>query len=149
MKKILVLGVGSTFGADNIGEIVIKKLKKRVFCQGVAFDYLDRPGFHLIERMKAYEIVHLIDAMQSDKPFGYVHRIENLNVLERSQQTLSSHGYGIAQVLALADVMDLLPKKLVIHGIEINMTDRCVSPKIISSCERLVENIRQELDETL
>lgn len=75
MNKIQVLGIGSPVGLDCVGELVIEKLKSKLmqatFRDQVDLNYYDRPGFYLLELMRDKEIIHLINAIISDKPFGY------------------------------------------------------------------------------
>jgi hydrogenase maturation protease len=149
MKSIRILGVGSFFGADQIGLLVIKRIKAKILSHPISeiidVEYYDRPGFHLIELVKDAKEIHLIDAMLSGKDEGFIHRHTDISIFESLDQSFSSHGYGLAEALQLAKSLDSLPEKLVIHGIEISK-ENVITPRILNACDMLAENIVTELN---
>jgi hydrogenase maturation protease len=143
-NKIKIIGIGSPFGLDQIGKIMIDKLQAELPQQeNVELVYLDRPGYYLLEHIRDSKTVHLIDAIQSDKPLGYIHRYEYPNIDFKSQQLISSHACDLKQVLQLAEALGYSPKKLIIHGVEIGSEDKiCLDNfTITSACEKLTSAI--------
>ena len=116
MNHARILGVGSPSGDDQAGWLVIDALA------GLANDFdlrkLDRPGAGLIELLDGMERVILIDAMHSGAAVGTIRRFDRHD-WPGYAHGLSSHGFGVAEALALADALDTLPVELTLHGIEI------------------------------
>lgn len=146
MKKIGIIGVGSPFGGDQISYHVIQLLKQNCQLKRIHLHYYDRPGFHLLEAIKDFKIVHLIDAVKSEKPIGSIHRYEAFEIFQNSP-LLSTHGLGAQEVLQLGKILDCLPEKIIIHGIEIDNDKRmdCLSNDILNQCDKLVAQITGEL----
>lgn len=114
-----MIGVGSPFGEDYIAYRVIKSLKQDPTLK-IHLGYYDRPYWHLLEYMKPFDTVHLVDAIISHQAPGTLHRYEHIHAFQANQQSLSSHGWGLADTLLLGEALDQLPSKLIIHGIEID-----------------------------
>lgn len=75
---------------------------------------------------------------------GFIHRYTDINVFKSFDKAFSSHGYGVAEALRLAEAINGLPKKVVIHGIEIG-EEEILTPQIIKACDQLADNIIGEL----
>lgn len=152
MKIIGIVGVGSPFGSDAIGQRVIGLLQKRIELQGqyrdqIVLDYYDRPGPYLLEIMKDFYTVHLIDAIVSNQPIGTLHRYENIEAFQKDHQLLSSHGFGLAETLALGEILECLPDKVIIHGIEVGLKIKAddISEEIIKASQLLANIIFKEI----
>lgn len=145
--KVGVVGVGSPFGADNVGQRVIALLKQSSKSKAFKIEYFDRPGMHLLDYVKNFNALHLVDAIISEKPVGTIHRYEGIEVLQESNQQLSSHGFGVAEVLLLGEALECLPKEIIIHGIEIDKESlkNTISNTINNVCETLAKKIEMEL----
>jgi hydrogenase maturation protease len=119
-----VVGIGSPFGADNLGQRAIDALRQPlsdlVLSNKIQLTYYDRPGLALLEYLKPFDTVHLIDAVVSGASAGTIHRFENVTDFQQSCQVVSTHDFGLAQALALGNVLGYLPNKLIIHGFEID-----------------------------
>lgn len=124
MNKTVVIGVGSPFGDDNIAQEVIAQLLQAqadgLIDKAFHIVYQDRPGYALLELIQGYQTVYIIDAMVSDKPVGFIHYYDSLSHFQQAQNALSSHNMGVAEVLALGEVLGMLPEKLHFYGVEIN-----------------------------
>lgn len=140
VSKTAVIGVGSPFGEDNIAYRVIESLKQDRTVK-IHLDYYDRPYWHLLECMKPFDTVHLVDAIVSHQPPGTLHRYEDIHAFQVNQQSLSSHGWGLADTLLLGEALGQLPSKLIIHGIEIALN---VSQGEIAHLD-LVTQIKREI----
>lgn len=143
MAEIAIIGVGSPFGADNVGETVIGELRSKFSsCDQVELAYYDRPGIYLLECIKKFKTVHLVDAVLSQRPVGTLYRFEGFAELKASKSLFSSHSLGVAEVLALGEAMGLLPQTLIIHGVEVHVEN---SVDIISACQTLAYKIAHEI----
>lgn len=114
-----VIGIGSPFGGDAAGLHAIDLLRDEheLFPAGTELLALDRPGSNLIPLLETARHVILIDAMQSGQPAGTVQQLELKQLLAEASLP-SSHNIGVAESLALADALGVLPKQLTIIGIE-------------------------------
>jgi hydrogenase maturation protease len=120
VSSLLVVGVGSPFGADTLGWEVIDALRRRRVGKAgwvVELTTADRPGIHLLELLRGRDAAVLIDAMFSGAEPGTV------RLLERSElarcQRYSSHALGVAEVLNLGEKLQALPPVLRLIGVEV------------------------------
>ena len=120
MSGVLILGVGSPSGDDQAGWLVVDALNDLGIgaIAGVKLEKLDRPGARLVARLEAAEHVALIDAMQSGESVGSIRRFDQRD-WPRYRGGLSSHGFGVADALALARELGSLPRRLDLYGIEV------------------------------
>jgi len=69
-------------------------------------------------RPLAAELVEAIDAVRCGKPPGTIVKIEGDEVPAIFRKKISPHQLGISDLLAVARLTDMLPKKVVLFGIE-------------------------------
>ncbi|HEY0635062.1 MAG TPA: hydrogenase maturation protease [Gammaproteobacteria bacterium] len=119
---VAIIGVGSPLGGDRLGWLAVDALQGRVLAQRFAHLHLtfvrsDRPGALLLEQLRKVDAAVIIDAMHAGLPPGTLRNILP-EQLGRESLLLSSHGFGVAEALALAAVLGELPERLTIFGIE-------------------------------
>lgn len=123
MIELLVLGVGSPFGDDQLGWCAAQLLQKRAelqpFSTRLKIDWSDRPGLRLLELMKEADTVFLIDAIKTGAPIGTIHRFVNKEIHGLSSE-LSSHSFGVLETLQLGFSLNSLPPKVLLYGLEID-----------------------------
>lgn len=121
--KTAIIGIGSPFDDDMAGWDAVDVLadeawvKTRLQAGTLVLQKLDRPGMCLLEHLHGYEHVILIDAVVSPRHSpGMILKLapEELAQLEAP---LSSHGFGVAEALAMAETLGVLPKRLEIWGV--------------------------------
>ena len=122
MNPVRVLGIGSPFAGDDLGWRLAEALERvgllRSFSTGmVHINLCDRPGCLLLPAMRGAHLAILLDAMRSGAQPGTVRRLDMLE-LDESTGLLSSHGFGVAEALALGRVLGDLPPRVLIYGIE-------------------------------
>lgn len=147
-----VVGVGSPFGDDQLGWRVAELLKKeiklhRYLGESLDIQICDRPGLALVNLMKNVKNFYIIDALQTKQnPIGHLYRI-NGESIKTDDGFLSTHGFGIAQALALAKALNQLPGQIIIYGIEINEGEKkfTLSLPIKNACQELAQQIMQEI----
>jgi hydrogenase maturation protease len=122
-----IIGIGSPFGADQLGWRAIDLLQETGLsdCELIK---LDRPGSQLIHYLADAQNVVLIDAVAGDQPPGTVMRLQRDELSLAACQT-SSHGFGVAEALQMAAQLDLLPKHLLLIGVQIG-ADLQVMPEL-------------------
>ena len=115
-----IIGIGSPFGADRLGWQAIDLLAGASL-PATELLKLDRPGSELIRYLAGVDEVVIIDAVQSGGC-----RPGTVLALARSDLAClpalnSSHGFGVAEALALAERLDALPARIRLLGIEAGM----------------------------
>jgi hydrogenase maturation protease len=122
-----IIGVGSPFGADQLGWRAIDLLREAALpdCKLIK---LDRPGSQLIRYLEDAQDVVLIDAVQVDQQPGRAIRLERTALSLAACQT-SSHGFGVAEALEMAAQLGYLPERLLLIGIQIG-ADLSIIPEL-------------------
>jgi hydrogenase maturation protease len=117
-----VIGIGSPFGADDVGWRIVKSLRNSsrlsAFSSQLTFEQSDRPGASLLAMLEDKEDVVLIDAMVSGATPGTVKLFHPDEIAEATGLT-SSHGFGVRDALMLGKILGLLPARLQVVGVEI------------------------------
>ena len=155
MSLVRVIGVGSPFQDDRVGFNVIQLLQhsERLPLNEstkIQLHYADRPGVRLLELMQGAETVILIDAVKSDKTIGALYCV-TAEQLAESDVPYSSHALGVAEVLKMGKVLELLPPHILIYGISIGETaiDFELSQVMQQLLQQLVELIEQKVNSVL
>lgn len=152
----LVLGVGSPLrGDDGVGIQVVEMLKERDLPGDVLLLDAGTPGLGIVNQLQEFtqvggEQVMIIDAASMGEKPGVWRRFSPEEVkLIASGEHLSLHQMDLADSLALADALGVLPEKIVIYGIEPACTDweMGLSPEVSAGVPELVKNILCELEE--
>ncbi len=144
---IKIIGVGSPFGEDQAGWKVIEILLQFVSTQsGLEMTSYDRPGVRLLSYMQNAECVYLIDAVKSGFTPGYIHRLEDKKI-DDFQVKLSTHDLGVIQTLQMGCALNILPKKIILYGIEINEDDNngLISCVVQEAIQLVSDKIKTEL----
>ncbi|RKX92256.1 MAG: hypothetical protein DRP59_05895 [Spirochaetes bacterium] len=112
----LILGVGNPLRRDDgIGITVVKKLQE---LKKAGTSPLSRvviidggtDGLGLMEFLKVYKNVILIDAVEMGLPPGTVKQFTpNEAVFKIKEDSLSTHGFGIAELITLSRELGIIP----------------------------------------
>lgn len=124
MKPVSIIGIGSPFGVDRLGWDAVYQLKEYLIkqaidCESISFVTLDRPGISLIDYMDGIDNVILIDALNAGGKPGRALRLK-FDQIDPTQSLNSTHGFGVAETLSLARILNRLPDKLVLIGMVIS-----------------------------
>jgi len=151
--RLKVIGVGNEWrGDDAVGLLVARRLKK---------DQLPRVQIAesratvtaVQEAWKDAAGVIVVDAVVSGGPPGAIYRFNahGAGVPVQLSRSLSSHGWGVAEALALGNVFQELPPWLIIYGIEGKNfgPGQEVSPEVAAAIPELVRRIEREIQEWL
>lgn len=120
MTQGALIGVGSPFGADSVAWDIIDRIELVLpieVSRGIQCQRLDRPGPALLNHLRDCEWAIVVDAVQDGVAPGRVIPVaeQDLNVESR---TLSTHGLGLAQTLALGRQLGNMPQ-LHVLGVEV------------------------------
>ena len=148
--KVLVLGVGNPILSDDgVGIHVARELKKRSI-PGVDVEELAASGLELLDVVRGYDKVVIIDAIQTTKGKpGELYILEEKD-FEKSIHGSSPHGINIATALALGRklVPKEMPKEVVFFAFEaedlVNVSEK-LTPKVAKALPRIVEQVEREL----
>ncbi|HMA30432.1 MAG TPA: hydrogenase maturation protease [Casimicrobiaceae bacterium] len=122
-----ILGIGSPAGDDRAGwaaaEAVRASAWYRSRADSVEVACLDRPGLALLAAMQGATRVVLIDAFRSGAAPGTVRRLDLDRIAMQETGRVSSHGFGLAEALALGHALGVLPPRLTLFGVEAGEAD--------------------------
>lgn len=146
--KTVVLGLGNLLLQDEgVGVRAIERLQARddipedvVLLDGGTL------GMELLVYFEGINKLVIIDAMEMDEPPGTLLRLENDQIPAAISMKLSPHQAGLAELLSLAQLQDLLPEEIILWGIQPGQieTGLELSPEISEKLETLVQKVIQE-----
>ena len=151
--KTLVLGMGNTILCDDgVGIYVVQEVAKQFQRDDVDFAEASVGGMRLLEVLKGYERVIMVDAIQTrDGKPGDVYRL-NPNDLLVSLHAGSSHDLSLPGAMALGRGLGVtLPadEDFVIIAIEVEdvltFSEEC-TPAVAAAIPRAVETVLAELE---
>jgi hydrogenase maturation protease len=119
MTRVLVVGVGNPdCGDDGVGPYVAGEVAARAL-EGVRTMLAPADGLTLLDAWDAVPHVVIVDAAVSGGAPGAVHEIDAAAApLPGTLRQVSSHGFGVVEVVELARALGRLPARVTIFGIE-------------------------------
>lgn len=138
---IRVIGLGSPWGDDQAGWRAAESLRGMFDEEYVEIKLLDCPGPSLLEHWRAEDSVLLLDAVSSKSEVGLIYNLEGEDIIYYTAPSLSSHGFGLAEAVALATGLDALPQRLCLLGLEIGdpHNTMALSPQAEGSIAKLTK----------
>ena len=118
MPGTKIICIGSPFGDDQFGAWAYEQLRPVIDPSAAQLLYLDRPGTRLIAELDGVDDLILIDAVKSGAAIGSVLRLEGAEVFRHLARHTSTHGFGVADALQLAQQLGQLPQSMVLLGVE-------------------------------
>jgi hydrogenase maturation protease len=148
--RVHIIGVGSPFGDDRLGWVAAESLQRSPVLNGlepgrIVISVLDRPGAMLLALWDEADHVILMDGVRSGAVPGTRHRFTARDVTD-TRIPATSHGFGIAAALQLAQVLENLPDRLMLRGIEMDVccTGFTLSAAVIAAMPVFVREIEEE-----
>lgn len=116
----IVVGVGSSMrGDDGLGPRAIELLGERLDSEpSVELRAVDGDPARMIEAWRGRAVAIVVDAVRTGAPPGTVHRIDHGSAGLVAGRAASTHSGGVAEAIALATQLDLMPQRLVVLGVE-------------------------------
>ena len=147
--RLKVIGVGNEWrGDDAVGLLVARRLKEDQLPQ-VEIAECRGTLTAVREAWKDAAGVIVVDAVVSGGPPGTIHRFDahGAGVPVELSRSPSSHGWGVAEALALGKVFQELPPWLIIYGIEGQNfgPGQEVSQEVDAAIPEAVRRIRREI----
>jgi len=159
-QTILVLGIGNSLcGDDGIGEKVVEELQMHQLPSNISVIHAGLPGWSLPSWFEGWQTVIMVDAMDMGEIPGTWRKIQlrsavknflagdnSIRFMQKSD-ILSLHQPDLANGLALAEALDLLPTNLILYGIQPKTIEvgSSLSEAVHQSLPELVENILNDL----
>jgi hydrogenase maturation protease len=132
LAPVRVIGVGSPFGADALGLEAARRLAADT-PPGAEVIAVDRPGERLLDLFAGAAAVILIDAARaagSDGDPGTVHDLDLEAVADAGARPFSSHGFGVAETIALARALGRLPPRGRVLAVEVDPSGTASDPAL-------------------
>jgi len=148
-NSTLVLGVGNPFRRDDgVGPAVIARLQSDERLKGV--DVLDGgiDGLALMDYMQGYQKVLIVDAVNMGANPGEFRLFSPQEAtLSITADALSTHGFGVAEVIALMDKLDIQVdmRILGIQAKDVTFGEG-FSPEISARLDDILELVRKEVN---
>ncbi len=139
-----IIGCGNRErGDDGVGILVAERLRE---C-GLKADMRIGETASLIEDWNGADDVIVIDTVITGAPVGTVQAWDGQQPLALTTATASTHGLGVAEAIALARVLNRLPTRLRVYGVEGRRFQRGaeMSPEVQRGVEEVVRRIISDL----
>jgi hydrogenase maturation protease len=147
-KNILIIGIGNEFRSDDgAGIICARKLKEKLNSNTRVIEN-DGDGASLMESWKGFNKVILIDSVSLGLKPGTIHKIDAAKTeFPKETSVHSSHLFSVAEAIETSRVLNKLPEKLVVYGIEGKSYElgNKTSEEVNSAIEKLVTKIQKEI----
>jgi hydrogenase maturation protease len=140
---MLVIGCGNRLrGDDAAGILTAERLREL----GVPAQICGGEATALIETWEGAQDVIVIDAVVTGVLPGTLHIWDGRQPLPSCFSVASTHGLGVAEAIQLARVLDRLPARLRVWGIEAGQFDLAsdVSPAVRQATEQAALDIAAE-----
>ncbi len=128
-------------GDDGAGALVARRLRE------LGIETVTRTGeaSELVEAWRGADHVVVVDAVETGAPAGTVWQWDGPQASFPSHPSTSTHGLGLAKAITLARVLDRLPERLQVYGIEGRRFEPGteVSPEVKLAVEEVVRRITE------
>jgi hydrogenase maturation protease len=141
--KTRIIGCGNLQRMDDgAGVLVAQRLREL----GIPAEIQSGGAFDLIAGWDHEEHLILIDAVMTGAPAGTIHVWEGSPPRLPHAQRLSSHGFGMAEAFRLGQVLNCLPERITVFGIEGDQFSigEQVSTEVAAASERVAQQIASE-----
>ena len=138
-------------GDDAVGVVVARKLRQY---EQTSVSILDGglAGLNLLHEMEGIDTLILIDAVQSQSKAGTIFRftipqdLEKIGKLAWGASTSSTHSFGLTEALTLAQTLEVLPRHVILYGIELSQIQKGqgLSPTVSKAMKDVVNRIAVE-----
>jgi hydrogenase maturation protease len=144
----VVAGIGSLYrGDDSFGLVVASRLASTLPSSVNVLAGLDDP-LELIDAWEHVPLAIVIDAVVSDAAVGTIHELEVSGRLPSMFRRLSTHLFSVAQVIELGAVLDRMPDRIVVIGVEaadVTQGRLELTPAVAGAVDVVVARVRKLL----
>ncbi len=151
--RVLIIGVGNAYRSDDaVGLFAARQMQVGARSPrpwpNVTIVEASGEGTALIEMWQDADTVILIDAVQSGALAGTIHRFDaRAESLPVHFFHYSTHAFSVAQAIELARVLDQLPPRLIVYGIEGKEFGNGVklSDEVIYAAQTVVADVARDI----
>jgi hydrogenase maturation protease len=138
-----IIGCGNRHRQDDAAGVLVAERLREL---GIPAEVQTGGAFELVESWNGDIDVVLVDAVVTGAPVGTVQMWEGCPPRVPSRPHFSSHGFGIAEAINLAEILGVLPRRLRVYGIEGSefADGETVSPEVLGAIEQLAQQIAAE-----
>jgi len=149
-ERVLVIGIGNEYRADDAVGILLAREIKSVNLPHVHVIEQCGEGATLIDIWESSpaQLVIAIDAVSSGAAPGTLYRLDvREHTVPTSFFNYSTHAFSLAEAVELARVLDKLPSRIVIYGIEGSQfaAGADLSAEVIAALSQALEQIVAEI----
>ena len=137
---MLIIGCGNRQRSDDAAGILVAERLREL---GIEADMHSGGAADLIEAWTGADDVIVVDAVMTGAPVGTVQAWDGRQPLASVRTNASTHGLGVAEAIELAYVLDQLPIRLRVYGIEGRRFELGaeISPQVQRAVEEVVRRI--------
>lgn len=143
----VVVAVGNSFrGDDGAASAVLASLAAAVLPGEVRLVDAGADPLAVVDALAGARHAILVDAVRSGAAPGTIRRLPGVREVRRNRGT-SSHGFGLADAVTLAQTLGRLPARLEVYGIEGAAWEPGVglSPEVAAAVAEVAAEIRVRL----
>lgn len=135
-------------GDDGLGIKAIKRLKEMGLPENVEIVEGGTKSLDLLNYFEGKEYAIIVDAVDLGKEPGALIILKDREISNYFKMKFSAHEIGLDDLLATAELLDILPRKLVLVGLQPNgvnlSTD--LSPPVKNNFNTFIEKILELLN---
>jgi len=147
--SIRIIGLGNSMrGDDAVGLLAARRLRRDLGDRAEVTE-AEMAGVDIVELIKGVGVAILIDAARSGQRPGTIHRLDaSTRPIGVGMFPSSSHALGVSEALELARVLGVLPKAVIVYGIEVGHTEagQPLSPQVAKALDEVVGLVIQECE---
>ena len=150
-ETVLIMGVGNALRSDDAVGVQVARRLKAAGLKHARILVQTGEGAALLEAWKGADHVIVVDAVQSGAPPGTIHRLEAHDQPIPSRFFhYSTHAFSLAEAIELGRVLNQLPARLLIYGVEGKNFDSGdqVSQEVAIAADQVVKQVLEELTDT-
>ncbi len=148
LRKILLIGIGNEYRSDDgIGLIVARTIREKQLPHVIVKEESGE-GASLMEVWQGFQNVLVVDAVSSGVMPGTIFRIDaNKETVPTKFFHYSTHAFSVSEAIELARVMNALPPKMVVYGIEGThfAAGVAISLPVQQAVDKIIELIEKEM----
>lgn len=150
MENLLVLGIGNILmGDEGAGVHTVNRLKSIIDeCEHLRIVDGGTLGLDLLNYIEWADILIVIDAVNVGLPSGTIIKADYGNSTEDFITLKTAHHIGVSELLASAGLLDILPVKIIIYGIQVEKIDMTLelTDNVSANIGELCKNIKKEIE---
>ncbi|MEV7687529.1 hydrogenase maturation protease [Streptomyces bungoensis] len=119
-SRVVVIGVGNPLrGDDGAGPAAVEALRGRV-PEDTVLAVSDGEPARMLDLWRGADTVVVVEALRTRpaRP-GALHTLTPAEAAGHAPGTASTHAIGLGECIALAEALDRLPPRLVVHAVEV------------------------------